>query len=77
MTDRLLAILSGIRPESDFRASMDFIEDGMLDSFDVVTLVSELEEQYQVSIDGVDIIPENFRNLATLRRLLEKSRARP
>ncbi len=65
-------ILKEIRPEFDFTASEDFIEDGMLDSFDVVTLVSELDKMYSISIDGVDILPENFRNLATIRQLLEK-----
>lgn len=71
------AILAGIRPEFDFTTSADFIEDGMLDSFDVVTLVSDLEKEYTVSIDGVDIVPENFRNVATIRALLEKSGAQP
>lgn len=67
------AILAEIRPEFDFATSQDFIEDGMLDSFDMVTLVSELEQAYAVSIDGVDIVPENFRNVATIRKLLKKS----
>ena len=65
-------ILTEIRPEFDFSASEDFIGDGMLDSFDVVTLVSELEKTFSISIDGVDILPENFRNIAAIRNLLEK-----
>ena len=65
-------ILTEIRPEFDFSASEDFIGDGMLDSFDVVTLVSELEKTFSISIEGVDILPENFRNIAAIRNLLEK-----
>ncbi len=65
-------ILKEIRPEFDFTASDDFIADGMLDSFDVVTLVSELDKAHSISIDGVDILPENFRNLAAIRTLLER-----
>jgi acyl carrier protein len=65
-------ILQGIRPEFDFSASEDFISDGMLDSFDVVTLVSDLDKHYQISINGMDIVPENFRSIRTIRRLLEE-----
>ena len=45
-----------MRPEYDFSTSQDFISDGMLDSFDVVTLVSELEEKFSIAIDGEDNI---------------------
>ena len=70
-------ILKEIRPEFDFAASDDFIGDGMLDSFDVVTLVSELDKNYGISIDGVDILPEHFQNLAAIRALLEKHGVKP
>jgi len=66
-------ILGRIRPEFDFTASNDFIGDGMLDSFDVVTLVAELDRNYGISIQGVDIVPENFQNLQTIEALLRKS----
>ena len=68
----LLTILKTIRPESDFAASGDFIEDGLLDSFDVVTLVGTLDKTYHISISGVDIVPENFKNLQTITALLRK-----
>ena len=70
-------VLKEIRPEFDFTTSQDFIADGMLDSFDVVTLVSELDRLHSISIDGVDILPENFRNLAAIWRLLEKYGVKP
>jgi acyl carrier protein len=68
----LAEILKEIRPEFDFTASKDFIADGMLDSFDMVTLVSTLDKSYGISIQGTDIIPENFQNLETIRALLRK-----
>lgn len=68
-------ILKEIRPEFDFTASNDFIRDGMLDSFDVVTLVSALDKNYGVSIPGTEIVPENFQNLHTIEVLLRKSGA--
>lgn len=77
MEAKILSILSGIRPEFDFTRSADFIEDGMLDSFDIAALVVELDETYTISIDGVDIVPENFANLEAIRNLLVKNGARP
>ncbi|MGD1089945.1 MAG: acyl carrier protein [Verrucomicrobiota bacterium] len=68
-----IQILKEIRPEFDFTASGDFIEDGMLDSFDIVTLVSTLDKTYGISIQGVDIVPDNFKNLQTIEALLRKS----
>lgn len=68
-------ILKEIRPEFDFRDSSDFIADGMLDSFDVVTLVAALDKTYGISIPGMDIVPENFANLRTIESLLCKYRA--
>lgn len=77
MEDKILSILTGIRPEFDFTRSTDFIEDGMLDSFDIAALVVELDEAYAISIDGVDIVPENFAGIAAIKNLLVKNGARP
>ncbi len=71
----LSAILKEIRPEFDFTTSSDFIGDGMLDSFDMVTLVATLDKTYGISIQGTDIIPENFQNLGTIEALLRRSGA--
>lgn len=70
-------ILKEIRPEFDFTTSNDFIADGMLDSFDVVTLVSALDKHYGISIQGTDIVPENFQNVATIEALLRKNGVQP
>lgn len=65
-------ILKEIRPEFDFTSSQDFIADGMLDSFDMVTLVATLDKTYGISIQGTDIVPENFKNLQTIEALLRQ-----
>ncbi|MGA8891048.1 MAG: acyl carrier protein [Anaeromyxobacteraceae bacterium] len=70
--NRIEEVLKGIRPEFDFTKSQDFISDGMLDSFDVVTLVSELDRTYGISIEGTDILPENVQSIDAIRRLLRK-----
>ena len=68
----ILSILATIRPEVDFAASTDFLSDGFLDSFDLVTLVATLDQAYGVSIPGTDILPENFVNLDAIAALLRK-----
>jgi len=69
-------ILKEIRPEFDFTASRDFIADGMLDSFDMVTLVSALDKNFGISIPGTDIVPEHFKNVQTIEALLRQVGAR-
>jgi acyl carrier protein len=73
MRSKITAILSDIRPEFDFNDSIsNFIEAGMLDSFDLVTLVTSLDEVFEISIDGTDIVPENFSNIEAILNLLNK-----
>lgn len=71
--DKIKEILEGIRPEFDFETSEDFIEDGYLDSFDLVTLVSELDDTYGISIDGLDIVPENFVSINAIAEMVKKN----
>ena len=70
---KILNILQEIRPEFDFSQEINFIEEGMLDSFDVVNLVTTLDESFGISIDGMDIVPENFATIDSIQRLLIKN----
>ena len=47
-----------------------FIDDGLLDSFDLISLVSNLDKEFGISIEGTDIVPENFMNLASIEAML-------
>jgi acyl carrier protein len=73
----VVEILKEIRPEFDFTTSEDFIGDGMLDSYDVVTLVATLDKTYGISISGVEIVPENFKSLKAIETLLGKYGVQP
>lgn len=73
----LFDLLQSIRPESDFTQSDDFLEDGLLDSFDMISLVSTLDQSFGISIDGLDIVPENFRNIDAITTLLSKYGVQP
>ena len=73
MREKVIEILTELRPEFDFTEDVNFIEEGMLDSFDVVNLVDELDSTFGISIDGVDIIPENFASIEAITNLLIKN----
>ncbi|WP_229692194.1 acyl carrier protein [Paenibacillus radicis (ex Gao et al. 2016)] len=68
-------ILQEIRPECDFASSNDFMNDGLLDSFDMVSLVTELEEKYSILIDPLDMVPEYFSSVSAIASLVRKSGA--
>lgn len=69
---QIIEILTEVRPEFDFNQETDFIQAGMLDSFDIITLVNTLDETFGISIDGVDILPENFSSIEKIEDLLKK-----
>lgn len=73
MEERIYELLEEIKPEQDFKNGQNFIEEGMLDSFDVITLVDMLEEEFGVVIDGLDILPDNFSSVINIVELLKKS----
>ena len=73
MEEKIYSILSQLRSEFNFRESNNFVEDGYLDSFDIVTLVSEIENKFNVMIDGLDIIPENFESVDAICALIDKA----
>ena len=74
MKQQIIEILTEVRPEFDFNQDEDFIQAGMLDSFDIITLVNTLDEKFGISIDGVDVLPENFSSVEKIEALLNKNR---
>ncbi|GHT61846.1 hypothetical protein AGMMS50239_13680 [Bacteroidia bacterium] len=73
MKQQIIEILTELRPEFDFTQDVDFIEAGMLDSFDVIMLVNTLDEKLGISIDGMDVVPENFSSAEKIEALLKKN----
>lgn len=71
--EKIYEILAQLRPEFDFRHSTDFIEEGLLDSFDIVSFVTELEDTFDCLIDALDIVPENFNTVENIIKVVQKS----
>jgi len=72
MREKVLEILSGLRPECDFVNSENYIEEGLLDSMDIVALVDSVEEEYGITVPGTAISAKNFINLDSIVELIEK-----
>jgi acyl carrier protein len=76
MKAKIIEILTEIRPEFDFNLeSTGFIAKGMLDSFDIISIVSDMEENFKIVIDGAEILPENFDSIEGIVDLIKKSNA--
>ncbi len=70
--ETILQILTELRPDVDFALAQNLIDDGVLDSFDVVSLVSELCDAFEVDITVEDLTPENFNTPAAMLALVER-----
>lgn len=73
MNNEILEILNELKPKENYSADVSFIEEGLLDSFDIISLISMLEEKYKIIVDGLDIVPENFENVEAIINLVNKS----
>ena len=74
MKEHILTILNQLGADRDYENSKDFLDEGLLDSFEIVELVGKLEEEFNIEISGKDIVPENFINLETIQTLVLKYR---
>lgn len=72
--EELLKILEELHPEVDFKTNKSLIDDKILDSFDIITLISEISEEFDVRIPVEEIVPENFNSAEALYKLIEKLR---
>ena len=72
--DELLSILKGICPKVDFVNEKKLIDDGILHSFDIISIVNELNEHYDIEIDVDDLEPDNFNTVEAMLELIEKLR---
>ncbi len=70
--EELFKVLERIKPGVDFRNNTSLIDDEILDSFDIVTLVAALDEEFDVQITAKDILPENFNSAEAIYKLIEK-----
>lgn len=69
--EELLKLLQGVRPDVDFVNETALIDDGYLDSFDVVSIISEIDDQFGVQIRINELDPENFNSAESIWNLIQ------
>ena len=70
--EELLEILEDIQPDADYENCTTLIDDGILESFAILSIVGELEDEFDISITPAEIIPENFNSAAALWAMVQK-----
>ena len=70
--EKILEILGELCPGVDFERETDFIDNGLIDSFDMISLVTELSDAFDIEIGVLDITPENFNSLDAISALVER-----
>jgi acyl carrier protein len=70
--EQLLELLKGVRPDVDFENETELIDDGILDSFDVVSIISEIDDQFGVQIRITELDPENFNSAEAIWNLIQE-----
>ena len=72
--DKLIEILSEICPNVDFRKEKALVDDGLIDSFEIVSIVAEIMDHFEVELDVDDLMPENFNSVEAMMQLIEERR---
>lgn len=70
--EELIKLLNGIRPDVDFENETELIDDGILDSMDVVSIISEIDDVFDVQIRIAELDPENFNSAEAIWNLIQK-----
>lgn len=70
--EKLLEILTELKPDVDFSTEKNLIDNAILDSFDIVQLISQLNDAFDIEITPADIIPENFNSAESLWAMIQK-----
>lgn len=70
--DELLTILEEIRPDIDFEKEKNLIDDGILESFDIISIVADVNMNFDIEIAVEDLLPENFNSVEAMYQLITK-----
>ena len=72
MKGQIIEILEDIQPEADYETCQTLIDDHILSSLDVLSLVAELEDEFDVTIPTVEVIPSNFNSVDAIAAMVER-----
>lgn len=69
--NEIIEILSEMKPGIDFKTQVKLIDDKILTSFDIITLIAELDDSFGISIGPRELLPENFNSVTAISKLVE------
>lgn len=72
--DQLLELLEDIKPDADFQGRTDLVSSGALKSFDIMMLITEIGDEFDVEIPVEKVVPENFESLESIMALIDSLR---
>jgi len=70
--EKLIEILEDIQPDVDYETCTDLIDGHYLDSLSIISLVAEIEDEFDITIPTVDIVPENFNSAKAMYAMIER-----
>lgn len=70
--EELRELLEGIRPDIDFDKEKKLIDDGILDSIDIIGMITEINDTFDVDINVQYLLPENFNSMEAIYELIQK-----
>ncbi len=72
MREKLMNILTELKPEVSFETETALVDNGLIDSFDVVMLTGDIMEAFEIELEPEDVVPENFNSIEDMIKLIEK-----
>lgn len=72
MEQKIIDIIKKIHPDADLTGNVRLVDDGVLDSMDIVLLVTALNAAFDIAIPAVEILPDNFNSVAALVALVKR-----
>lgn len=70
--EKLIEILEDIQPDVDYESCENLIDGHILSSLSIISLVAELEDEFDVTIPAVEIIPANFNSAKAMMKMIER-----
>ena len=70
--ERLIEILKDIHPDVDYTSCTDLIDGHYLTSLDIISLIAELEEEYDITVPALEIVPANFNSADAMMKMIER-----
>ena len=70
--EKLMQILKGIKPKADFENNKSLVDEGVLDSLEIIEIITEAEKEYGIEIDPSEIDPDNFQSAESIWNMIQR-----